>query len=70
MFRHDDETVHVPTALPPQGTTLEQDCPAPPLPELPPVPDGMVPLEPHAPKTIPKKAIASVAADPMTPLRM
>src|SRR5450432_1202291 len=37
-LRHDDVTFQVPTTLPPQAVTLEQDAAAPPAPE-PPAPD-------------------------------
>jgi hypothetical protein len=41
--RHDDATVHVPTALPPHGATLEQDATA--LPGLPLVPAAPDPIK-------------------------
>ena len=53
--RHDDVTFQVPTTLPPQGVTLEQVAPPPPLPpelELPPDPDpppAVTPPEPVGP---------------------
>jgi hypothetical protein len=49
-LRHDDVTVQAPTALPPQGATLEQDDPppAPPPPALPPAPDDPPEPELHA----------------------
>ena len=60
MVKHDDFTVHVPTALPPQGVALQEDPPAPfppllldppvlvdpPLPELVP-PDPLLPPFPE-----------------------
>jgi hypothetical protein len=52
-LRHDDITAQVPTTLPPQGVTLEQDPPVAPPPELPavlpPAPLLEVPAAPPAP---------------------
>jgi hypothetical protein len=67
--RHDDITVHVPTTLPPQAVTFEQDNPLPPAPvvpplELPPAP-GWLPglLEAHAPPMIMSAVAIARAAD-------
>jgi hypothetical protein len=40
--RHDEDTFQVPTTLPPQGVTLEQDA-SPPLPELARLPCDVLP---------------------------
>jgi hypothetical protein len=54
--RHDDFTFQVPTTLPPQEVPFWQEAPDPPVPvppELPPVPDGLVPeLALQAPEII------------------
>jgi len=66
--KHDDVTVQVPTALPPQGDTSGQDF-APPVPllELPPAPFPPVPdefeLMVHAPEIIPNNIAVARAAD-------
>ena len=51
-FRHDDVTVQVPTTLPPQGVTLEQDAP-PPLPPGPVAPAAASPTDPPGPEVHP-----------------
>jgi len=64
-FRHDELTFQVPTTSPPQAVTLGQDDPPPPPPvpavplELPPVPDGLLEVELHAPEIIP--AMSAIA---------
>jgi hypothetical protein len=72
--RQDEVTVQVPTTLPPQAVTFEQDAPAPPdaeipppaappLPSLPPVPDVVPDPEPHPEKAGPSPtAIASTTS--------
>jgi hypothetical protein len=62
-FRHDDVTVQVPTTMPPQGVTLGQDPPAPPLPDFAPVPDEPPRLELHPPRITPKAIAIARAAD-------
>jgi hypothetical protein len=42
-FKHDEATVQVPTALPPQAVTLVQEAPVPPVPVAPPVPVELLP---------------------------
>jgi hypothetical protein len=67
--RHDDITVQVPTTLPPQGDTFEQDGPLPPAPvvpplELPPAPDWLPGLlEAHAPPIIMSAVATNRTAD-------
>ena len=73
-FKHDELTVQLPTALPPQGVTFEQDAsfppelpplpvppPAPPVVEIPLVPEGLFELVLQAPKPSSVTVIASAA---------
>src|SRR4029077_8462020 len=70
-FRQDDVTAQVPTRLPPQDVTLEQDPPAPPPPELPAEPAAPPPpvllLQPWV---VIVDATTSALTSPMSPLRM
>jgi hypothetical protein len=65
--RHEDITVQVPTTLPPQGDTLEQDpvpaAPPAPLPGFPPAPDGLLDPELQAPEIIPNATAVARNAD-------
>lgn len=67
-FKQDEDTDQLPTALPPQGVTLEQDPPLPALPELPPVPPlPPVPVLPPVPPLPPVTVLPPVPTVPPLP---